>query len=89
MLLQDFDVEIWDKKDSENVVANHFSRFKNEEVTDKSQIQETFPDELLLTVLSKLPWYADFVNYLSHMTMLPNINFHQRKKYFHDVKSYL
>ncbi|CAN6566323.1 unnamed protein product [Malus baccata var. baccata] len=48
LLLQEFDIEIRDKKGSENVVADHLSRMvHNEELVP---ILETFPDEQLLSI---------------------------------------
>ncbi|CAL8085223.1 unnamed protein product [Prunus armeniaca] len=43
LLLQEFDVEIRDKRGCENVVANHLSRLVHEE--DLLPIPEAFPDE--------------------------------------------
>ncbi|XP_076901242.1 uncharacterized protein LOC143555608 [Bidens hawaiensis] len=64
LLLQEFDVEIRDKKGSENVVADHLSRFvEREEEEDAREINESFPDEQLFSV-STLPWYADILNFL-------------------------
>ncbi|CAN6583381.1 unnamed protein product [Malus baccata var. baccata] len=51
LLLQEFDIEIRDKKGSENVVADHLSRMMHEE--DVVPIIETFPDEQLMSV--KMP----------------------------------
>ena len=48
LLLQEFDVEIGDKKGSENVVADHLSRLVHDE--DPLPIPEAFPDEQLLTI---------------------------------------
>ncbi|KAM2301641.1 hypothetical protein FF1_032371 [Malus domestica] len=48
LLLQEFDIEIRDKKGSENVVADHLSRMVHEE--DAVPIMETFPDEQLMSV---------------------------------------
>ncbi|CAN6566337.1 unnamed protein product [Malus baccata var. baccata] len=48
LLLQEFDIEIWDKKGSENVVADHLSRMVHNE--ESLPILETFPDEQLLSI---------------------------------------
>ncbi|CAN6570890.1 unnamed protein product [Malus baccata var. baccata] len=47
LLLQEFDIEIRDKKGVENVVADHLSRMVHEEA---SLISETFPDEQLMSI---------------------------------------
>ncbi|CAN6573169.1 unnamed protein product [Malus baccata var. baccata] len=48
LLLQEFDIEIRDKKGCENVVADHLSRLVREE--ESLPISETFPDEQLLSI---------------------------------------
>ncbi|CAN6560290.1 unnamed protein product [Malus baccata var. baccata] len=48
LLLQEFDIEIRDKKGSENVVADHLSRLVHEE--DVVPIPETFSDEQLMSI---------------------------------------
>ena len=62
LLLQEFDIEIKDKKGSENVVADHLSRIVHKEET--LPLQESFPDEQLFRLEAHEPWYADIVNYL-------------------------
>ncbi|CAN6725391.1 unnamed protein product [Malus baccata var. baccata] len=52
LLLQEFDIEIRDKKGCENVVADHLSRLVREE--EDLPISETFLDEQLLSVQSTL-----------------------------------
>ncbi|XP_075483640.1 uncharacterized protein LOC142523795 [Primulina tabacum] len=64
LLLQEFDLEIIDRKGIENQVADHLSRLENPS-QDNEIIRDDFPDEQLFEVKS-LPWYADFVNYLSN-----------------------
>ncbi|CAN6580946.1 unnamed protein product [Malus baccata var. baccata] len=69
LLLQEFDIEIRDKKGSENVVADHLSRLVHEE--EVVPIPETFPDEQLMSIEVSMPWYADLVNYLASK-VIPN-----------------
>ena len=61
LLLQEFDLEVEDKKGSENSVANHLSQLHT---TSSGEICNTFPDEQLLAVVTKVPWFAHIVNYL-------------------------
>ncbi|CAN6542467.1 unnamed protein product [Malus baccata var. baccata] len=56
LLLQEFDIEIRDKKGSENVVADHLSRMVHEE--DAVPIVETFPDEQLMSVKKEARFYV-------------------------------
>ncbi|XP_027151908.1 uncharacterized protein LOC113751965 [Coffea eugenioides] len=62
LLLQEFDLEIRDKRGSENLVADHLSCIPIEE--ENVPLRDTFFDEQLFFLNSKLPWYADLVNYL-------------------------
>ncbi|XP_070013347.1 uncharacterized protein [Nicotiana sylvestris] len=74
LLLQEFDLEIHDRKGTENQVADHLSRLEGaEDSVEVEDILETFLDEqLLATSLEQAPWYADFANYLaSEFAALP------------------
>ncbi|PRQ41776.1 putative nucleotidyltransferase, Ribonuclease H [Rosa chinensis] len=66
LLLQEFDLEIKDKKGSENVVADHLSRLVNNSNTEENSLplRESFPDEQLFAMQASDPWYADIINYL-------------------------
>jgi hypothetical protein len=48
LLLQEFDIEIRDKKGSENVVTDHLFRLTVDYTKDTTPIYETFPDEQLM-----------------------------------------
>ncbi|XP_050104654.1 uncharacterized protein LOC126584261 [Malus sylvestris] len=90
LLLQEFDLEVRDKKGSDNVVADHLSRLnENHGVGQPLPLNESFPDEQLLVVQEKEPWYADFVNYLACGVMRNDISFQERKKFLAMVKHYV
>ncbi|XP_050374637.1 uncharacterized protein LOC126792216 [Argentina anserina] len=76
LLLQEFDLEIKDKKGSDNVVADHLSRLVRD--AEPLAIQESFPDEQLFRVEVSEPWYADIVNYLVSK-QFPNTLSHAQK----------
>jgi len=63
LLLQEFDLEIRDKKGKENCATDHMSRLPIEGMeNDKILVNEEFPDEKLF-VISTAPWYADMANF--------------------------
>ncbi|GJT22110.1 reverse transcriptase domain-containing protein [Tanacetum coccineum] len=65
ILLQEFDIEIKDKKGTENVVVDHLSRIDNDETSDDSEVDDNFPGETPIEIKTKdEPWFADFTNYL-------------------------
>ncbi|XP_004308221.1 PREDICTED: uncharacterized protein LOC101312974 [Fragaria vesca subsp. vesca] len=79
LLLQEFDLEIKDKKGSDNVVADHLSRLVRD--SDPVAIQECFPDEQLFKVSEvSEPWYADIVNYLVTKQFPNFMSYHARNR---------
>ncbi|XP_057989073.1 uncharacterized protein LOC131172135 [Hevea brasiliensis] len=65
---QEFDLEIKDKKGAKNVAVDHLSRIKHKSkdgIEEELPIDEFFSNEQLLVIIDALPWFADFVNYLS------------------------
>ncbi|RVW26109.1 Retrovirus-related Pol polyprotein from transposon 297 [Vitis vinifera] len=63
LLLQEFDLQIKDKKGVENVVADHLSRLVIAHNSHPLLINDDFPEESLM-FLVKTPWYAHIANYL-------------------------
>jgi hypothetical protein len=64
LLLQEFDLQIKDKKGVENHIADHLGRLRTKNIQTET-IRETFPDEQLYVLHSSArPWYANLVNYL-------------------------
>ncbi|KAJ9553266.1 hypothetical protein OSB04_017311 [Centaurea solstitialis] len=55
---------------------------------DETVINDSFPDEQLLKVSHVEPWYADYVNYIVGSVVPYDMNSHQKKKFFSDVKRY-
>ena len=88
LLLQEFDVEIKDKKGTENLVADHLSRLEG--AKDDVPVNDEFLDEKLLVIDDKraTPWFADFVNYLVAKVIPPEFNYQQKKRFFAHLKHY-
>ncbi|TLX69302.1 DDE-type integrase/transposase/recombinase, partial [Labilibacter sediminis] len=89
LLLQEFDIEIKDKKGLENVAADHLSRLENAAINNSKEVEirESFPDEHLLAT-SIAPWYADIANYVASGTINKQLSYQQKKKLFSEVKYY-
>ena len=76
LLLQEFDLEIKDKKGSDNVIADHLSILEMTVGNEKGiEIVENFPDEQLFCLLVQTPWYADIVNYLACRVVPPEFSY--------------
>ncbi|CAN6544105.1 unnamed protein product [Malus baccata var. baccata] len=86
-LLQEFNIEIRDKKGSENVVADHLSRLVHEE--DSLPILETFPDEQLMSLEVSEPWYADLVNYLVTKQVPSTLDKYKHDKLINNARFYV
>ncbi|GJY58297.1 reverse transcriptase domain-containing protein [Tanacetum coccineum] len=89
LLLQEFDIEIKDKKGTENVVADHLSRIDNDETSDDSEVDDNFPGETLMEINTRdEPWFADFANYLVGDIIPKGMMYQQKNKLFSDLKHY-
>ena len=88
LLLQEFDVEIKDKKGTENLVADHLSRLEG--ARGDIPVNDEFPDEKLFAIEDKreVPWFADYVNYLVAKVIPPEFNYQKKKRFFAHLKHY-
>ena len=82
-MLHEFDLEINDRKETNNQVPDHLLRLEVDTSTlTKQDIIETFPDEQLLILQHtqmlqqfRLQWYANFANYLVSGLLPPDLNY--------------
>ncbi|CAM8902416.1 unnamed protein product [Rhodiola kirilowii] len=92
LLLQEFDIEIRDKKGAENLVADHLSRLELGELDreeDNLPVTDYLAGEHFMRVdVDHVPWYADFVNYLACGIIPPDLSHNQKRKFLSDVKRY-
>ena len=87
LLLQEFDLEIRDKKGSENVVADHLSRLTITPA-EEQPINECFPDEQLMS-MTTAPCYADIVNYLDIGKVPMHWITQDKNRFFSQVKYFI
>ena len=81
LLLQEFDLEIKDKKGCDNVIADHLSRVEKPVLQEEErEIAENFPDEQLFQLSLQTPWYADIVNFLACGIMPPELPAEKKAK---------
>ena len=90
LLLQEFDLEIKDKRSCDNVIADHLSRVeRNKAEEEEAGLTENFPDEQLFQLSFQLPWYADIVNYLACGVVPPEFSYQQKRKFRTDSRYYI
>ncbi|GJR21936.1 reverse transcriptase domain-containing protein [Tanacetum coccineum] len=88
LLLQEFDIEIKDKKGTENVAADHISRIDNDETSDDCDVDDNFPGETLMKITTNdTPCFADFANYLVGDVIPKGMTYQQKNKFFSDLKT--
>ncbi|RDX96171.1 Retrovirus-related Pol polyprotein from transposon 17.6, partial [Mucuna pruriens] len=87
LLLQEFDVEIRDKKGAENVVAYHLSQLERE--VEPILIQDEFPDEQILQMTHATPWYANICYFLVATAYPQGASQAATEKLASDVKYYV
>jgi hypothetical protein len=82
LLLQEFDLEIRDKKGVQNSVADHLSHLQFEE-SAKLPIIDYMRDDTLLKVSTTNPWYANIINYIVTYYIPPGVD---KKKIIRDSR---
>jgi hypothetical protein len=85
LLLQEFDIEIRDKKGVENSVADHLSRLQYKE-PHELPINDYLRDDTLLKVTHSDPWYANIVNYMVAGYVAPGAD---KRKLKYDARYHL
>ncbi|XP_074302632.1 uncharacterized protein LOC141634306 [Silene latifolia] len=91
LLLQEFDLEIKDKKGAENVVADHLSCLTQQKGEDSLPINDSFADDSLFFVdvfsVTSVnykdgaePWFADYANFAVSQALPPDLSHQQRKR---------
>jgi hypothetical protein len=80
LLLQEFDVEIRDKKGVENVVADHLS-------DDKEPIEDKMRDDHLYRVLDKDTWMIDIMRAIRKMP-LDHLDRNSQRRIISESKKY-
>src|SRR3954463_3211810 len=81
LLLQEFDLQIVDKKGADNPVADNLSRMEDI-LHDPIPVNDNFPDEQLAIVKLRShsdPWFADYANFIVAKFSPPGLTFQQRK----------
>ncbi|CAM8959686.1 unnamed protein product [Rhodiola kirilowii] len=89
LLLQEFDIEIRDKKGAKNLIADHLSRLELGELNreeDQLPMTDSPAGEQLMSVnVDVVPWYADFVTYLACGIIPHDLSHNQKRKFLSDA----
>ena len=87
LFLQKFDLEILDKKGSENTIADHISRILVD--SNIEPIRDKFFDEQLFSIFSSnLLWFAHIVNYLATEQIPAHWSKQEQNHFFSQIKYY-
>nr|GEU60995.1 reverse transcriptase domain-containing protein [Tanacetum cinerariifolium] len=92
LLLQEFNIEIHDKKGVENLTADHLSRLDNPYKGDlvDMEINDNFPHESLNMIAlndeNEPPWFVNIANYLVGNMLIRGVASQQKKRFFKDIR---
>ncbi|RVX07090.1 Retrovirus-related Pol polyprotein from transposon 17.6 [Vitis vinifera] len=87
LLLQEFNLQIKDKKGVENVVADHLSRLAIAHNSHSFPINDDFPEESLM-LIEAAPWYAHIANYLVTGEIPSEWKAQDKKHFFAKIHAY-
>ncbi|RVW61704.1 Retrovirus-related Pol polyprotein from transposon 17.6 [Vitis vinifera] len=87
LLLQEFNLQIRDKKGVENVVADHLSRLVITHDSHGLPIYDDFPDESLMSI-EVAPWYSHIANYLVTGEVPSEWSAQDKKHFFAKIHAY-
>ncbi|RDY14381.1 putative mitochondrial protein, partial [Mucuna pruriens] len=87
LLLQEFNIEIRDKKGVENLIVNHLSRIERE--NDPMPIRDKFPNEKMLHINMHTPWFADICNFVVASHFPPEASRLYKERLQSDAKYYI
>ena len=87
LLLQEFNLQIKDKKGVENVVADHLSRLTIAHNTHSPPINDELPKESLMQ-LENAPWYSHIANFLATGEIPTDWKKQDRKYFLAKIHSY-
>ena len=79
LLLQQFDLTIFDEPAKENVVVDFLSRV-NFPAGEEGMVGDKLLDEHLFSILVLSPWFVDIANYLVSAQFPPNLSSKEKRK---------
>ncbi|RVW88188.1 Retrovirus-related Pol polyprotein from transposon 17.6 [Vitis vinifera] len=87
LLLQEFNLQIQDKKGVENVVADHLSRLVIAHDSHGLPINDDFPEESLMSI-EVAPWFSHIANYLVTGEVPSEWSAQDKKHFFAKIHAY-
>ena len=85
-MLQEFNLQIRDKRGVENVVADHLSRLVIANDSHGFPINDDFPEESLMSI-EVAPWYSHIANYLVTREVPSEWSAQDKKHFFAKIQA--
>lgn len=86
LFLQEFDLQIQDKKEDDNLIGDHLSRLQNTP-SSKIPVNDHFLNEQLHAILTE-PLFADIVNFLVTRETLSHWSIEDKSRLLFQVKCF-